>query len=125
MNFNLPRSSSLIYYNDSFLPLLSQFAENPEELRLRKTTPLIPASHLLLFHESKYVELKERTAFYLPDHTYAGLHAWDEERPIPKASGLLASWGVCHLGMERRKYHVSELYFGYSFRNLMSEFGKF
>jgi hypothetical protein len=76
MNFDLPRSSSLICGNISFFPLLPQFPENPEELRQKSKAPIIPSHDLLLYHESKYVELKERTAFYLPRNTYAGLHVW-------------------------------------------------
>jgi serine/threonine protein kinase len=125
LDYELPRSSSLI--NPPTTTTTFSFAHLPHnpEHPTKVKVPLIPTNNLLLNQEWRDGELEERTAFLLTNHTYAGLHAWKEERPLPSCAGLLGTWGACQLGTEGKRYYVSELHFGNSFRNLMNEFGKF
>jgi hypothetical protein len=99
-NFHLPRSSSTSFYKEGQLPQLRPFPENPEKHKGGREAKSISADQLLLLHEAKYVELKERIAFFLPSQRFAGLQAWEEGKSIPKTKGLLEPWGVCLLGSD-------------------------
>jgi hypothetical protein len=112
-----PTFSSLELKSMSYHPF-GLLLDNPEETKCQTPKPDIPADKILLYQSAKSSELKESAAFCASLQRYVGLSAW-EQKAIPKIDGLLETLGVCQLG-NARKYHISEPYFGQSFRNLLS-----
>ncbi len=122
-NFTLPASSSYQFIKkDNFIhrkksPQLVNLLQIGKKEEAHK---LIAADTLILINESKYVQWKERIAFSIEFNKYVGLHPAEENRVVPQVDGLLKFEGVCRLGKDKRLFFVSDMYFGYSFRNLIA-----